>query len=67
MELKTYIKQRGISVEKAAKEIGITRGYLFEIVGGRVSPGRKTAIKIKNWSQNLVKFRDLWGNFPDAG
>uniref|UniRef100_A0A6M3K1T4 Putative DNA binding, helix-turn-helix domain containing protein n=1 Tax=viral metagenome TaxID=1070528 RepID=A0A6M3K1T4_9ZZZZ len=60
MELKTYIKQRGISVKKAAQELEITRGYLYEIVGKRISPGRKTAIKIQDWSQNLVKFVDLW-------
>lgn len=60
MKLIEYIQQREISVDMAAKEIGITRGYLYEIIGGRMSPGRKAALKIMKWSQNLVKFNDLW-------
>jgi len=60
MKLIEYIKQREISVDMAAKEIGITRGYLYEIIGGRMSPGKKTALNIIKWSQNLVKYNDLW-------
>uniref|UniRef100_A0A6M3JNK6 Putative DNA binding, helix-turn-helix domain containing protein n=1 Tax=viral metagenome TaxID=1070528 RepID=A0A6M3JNK6_9ZZZZ len=60
MKLDEYIKEREITVIQAAEELGITRGYLYEILGGRMPPGRKLAIKITEWSQNIVKFNDLW-------
>lgn len=60
MKLSEYIEQREISVIDAARELGVSRGYLYEILGDRRIPGRKMATKIKEWSQNLVKFDDLW-------
>jgi len=60
MKLKEYIKERGISVPKAAGELGITREYLYELISERKSPGKKLIVRIMGWSQNIIKLNDLW-------
>ncbi len=60
MELREYIQHREITIEKAAGELGVSRGYLHEILAGRTVAGRKLAFKIIKWSQNIIKLQDLW-------
>ena len=60
MKLKEYIQLRDITVIIAAKELGVTRQYVYALMTGQFTAGRKMAMKIRDWSQNLVKFDDLW-------
>jgi hypothetical protein len=60
MKLGTYIELKKISKTRAAKELQITRTYLYEILGNRMIPGRKLAQKISQWSQGDVRYEDLW-------
>jgi hypothetical protein len=60
MELKKYINERGISITKAAKGIGISRQYLTDILKGSKVPGKAASLKIVEWSGDMVKLTDLW-------
>ena len=65
MKLRDYIKERQVPIEDAAKGIGITPGYLYELIAERMVPGRKTAQEIVKWSGGMVKFADLWPDDPN--
>jgi len=59
MNLKTYIRDvRKITQEDAAKELGISRVHLNNIIN-LISPGVKLAKKIENWSYGVIKAQDL--------
>ncbi len=60
MKLKDYIKDKGLTTRKVAKELGISRGYLFELMAERTLAGRVTALRIVEWSDGMVKLQDLW-------
>ena len=60
MKLKTYLELKKISTTRAAKELGVTRTYLYEIMGKRMIPGRQLAQRIITWSQGDVRYEDLW-------
>ena len=62
MKLAEYIEERHITQEIAAKEIGISRQYLCNILKEKKVPGRQVAFKIKKWSHSLVGFKDLWSD-----
>ena len=60
MDLKNYIKERHLTQQEAADGIGISRQYLCDILNKHTIPGRAVAFKIIAWSDNMVKFDDLW-------
>ena len=60
MKLQTYLELKRIGKTRAAKELSITRTYLYEILGKRMIPGRKLAQKIVEWSEGDVRYEDLW-------
>jgi len=61
MKLKDYIKEKDIPVKQATKELGISRGYLYELIAERLSPGKALISRIIKWSDGMVKLQDLWG------
>ena len=61
MKLNDYLKFKSISKTRAAKELKITRTYLYDIISGRMGPGRKLAQRIIKWSNEDVRYEDLWG------
>ena len=60
MKLQDYLKYKSIKIPEAAKQLKITRAYLYEIIGERKIPGRKLAQKILKWSEGNIRFEDLW-------
>lgn len=60
MEIKKYIEYKNISVGETAKQLGITRAYVYELISRRRAPGRKLALKILKWSDGDIRFEDLW-------
>ena len=60
MKLKNYISKRQIQISRAAIELNISVGYLYELIAERMVPGRKTALEIVKWSGGMVKLKDLW-------
>lgn len=56
--LKDIIKARELTIDEAAKELGITRQHLSGILSGKI-PGRKTAIRIQEWTLSMIKAKDL--------
>ena len=60
MELKEYIEARRLSMPEAAKQLGISRGYLYMLIGNGREAGKKTAFKIIEWSQGMIRLEDLW-------
>lgn len=60
MTFKTYLQVKKISTTRAAKELGVTRTYLYEIIARRMIPGRKLAQKIVAWSNGDIRYEDLW-------
>jgi DNA-binding XRE family transcriptional regulator len=61
MKLNDYLKLKGMTKTQAAKELGITRKYIHEILAGKMGPGRKLATRIIEWSQGAIRYEDLWG------
>lgn len=60
MKLKDYIEAKRIKVDDAAIELGISRGYLYELIAERMTPGRKAAFEIVKWSDGMVRLDDIW-------
>ena len=60
MKLKEYRKWRGLSKKETFQTLDITRQYLWELEEKDRPPGRKLADKIIKWSENHVKYEDLW-------
>lgn len=60
MKIKEYIDERRLTQEEAAKEIGVSRQYLCDIINNKAIPGRQVALKIVTWSSGMVKLKDLW-------
>jgi len=60
MKLKEYLEWKQIPKGAAAKEIKISRQYLYEILRERMIPGRELAQRIVKWTGNSVTFQDLW-------
>ena len=60
MKLKDYIELKRVSKTRVSRDLGISRKFLYDILQGKVPPGRKLALRIKDWSDNAVDYRDLW-------
>ncbi len=60
MKLKDYIWEKRLTQEQAAKEIGVSRAWLCDIINEKTVPGREVAFKIVAWSGKMVKLEDLW-------
>ena len=60
MKLSKYIQELNITQDTAAKEIGISRQYLCDILSEKKVPGRQSAFKIRKWSNRMVDLGDLW-------
>jgi hypothetical protein len=69
MKLDKYLEKKGLSAEKAAEELGITRQHMQSLRMYRSPAGRKLAGKIIAWSGGEVGYDDLWPpgyKFPSA-
>jgi hypothetical protein len=60
MKLTTYLELKKIPKTRAAKQLKITRTYLYDIMRGRMGPGRKLAQRIIQWSDGDIRYEDLW-------
>ena len=60
MKLPAYLKLTDKTIKQSAKELGICRQYLHDILRGKYAPGKKLAIRIREWSQGAVGFDDMW-------
>lgn len=61
MTLNDYMTAQKKRQDVAAREIGISRSYLSEILSGTKLPGRDTIAKIALWSGNQVS-PEVWFN-----
>ena len=60
ISLKDYLQLRGVSVQEAAAELGITRAHMHNLCKGE-APSRELAIKIWKWSAKVIKPSHLLG------
>ena len=60
MKLESYLKLTKKGKTQAAKELNINRQYLHYILRGLNIPGRKLAMRIKEWSDGAVGYDDMW-------
>ena len=60
MKITDYFQLKNIDKNQAAKELQITKAYLYELLGNRMKPGRKLAQRIIIWSNGDIRFDDLW-------
>ena len=58
MKLYKYIKLRNYSVDRAAKEIGVSRQWLHKLLAGQ-PVSRHLAPKIVEWSEGAVSLEEL--------
>ena len=59
MQLKKYIKFKGITQAEAAAQIGIERQWLNFILNGKVVPGGKATRLIIKWAKGDIRYEDL--------
>ena len=59
-KLKSYLKKIRYTQTEAAQEIGVNRIYFNTIVNG-AEAGKKTALKIQEWSNGELKATELMG------
>lgn len=62
MELKTYIKQSGLTRAEFAKLIEVKLTYLHNICQHPEQCGQKTFRKIHIVTKGAVTDKDMWGN-----
>lgn len=58
MDLASFRKSRGLSLEECAKELGLSptsKGWISEIERDRRDASLKLAMKIERWSKGAVK------------
>lgn len=60
MKITEYFELKKIDKTQAAKDLMITKAYLYEILGNRTVPGRILAQRIVKWSNGDIRFNDLW-------
>lgn len=58
-----YIKRRGISQNDLAGEIGVSKGYLSQIIKGKRSPSREIIQKIATATEGFIP-PDVWFDVP---
>lgn len=62
MELRTFREKRGASLDDAAKQIGVTVGYLSLVERGLKLPSAPVMRRIQEWSGKRVRPNDLFDN-----
>jgi predicted DNA-binding transcriptional regulator AlpA len=60
MKLETYLKFNGINPKEAARQLGCTSAWIYEIISGRHQPGISLGKKIVEWTGGDVRYEDLW-------
>jgi len=60
MELKTYIKQSGLTRKEFAKLIEVKPSYLHNICQRPDQTGKKTVLAIIKATKGKVTFDDMW-------
>ena len=57
--IRTYCLNHNLPISKLAKQIGITKTHLFNIIWGKNYPSRGLALKIEEVTNGEVKALDL--------
>ncbi len=65
-QLKSFLKKSGIRQAALADQLGISRGYMSELVSGDKSPGRELAVKIDGVTFGAVPVAS-WDHPPANG
>jgi transcriptional regulator with XRE-family HTH domain len=53
-QLVDYLEKQGISRAQAARDLGISKSYMTEILKGDAVPGRALIFKIDDWTGGAV-------------
>jgi predicted GIY-YIG superfamily endonuclease len=59
-QLKATMKKKGKTIFDVANELDYGGNYLQAILKGRLKPGKKLAIRIREWSEGAVGYDDMW-------
>ena len=60
MTPKEYImKVRELTIRQAAKELGVSRPYLTDVVNGKAIPGKRLCEKLETWSDGALSKESL--------
>jgi len=65
-QLRTFLQKSGIKQSDLATRLGISRGYMSELVSGDKSPGRELAVKIERATRGGVPVQS-WDHPPAHG
>ena len=57
--IRTYCLNHNLPISKLAKQIGITKTHLFNIIWGKNFPSRGLALKIEEITNKEIKVSDL--------
>jgi len=58
-KIKILMIEREIETVEAAKQIGLHINYFRSIINGTLVPGKKTAVRIEEWSDSKIKAHEL--------
>jgi DNA-binding XRE family transcriptional regulator len=59
-KFKKYLAFQGISKAQAAKEIGCSRQYVYDMLRGN-SVGKKMALRVEGWSDGFIRATHMMG------
>ena len=59
MTLKEYLQVKGLYYRDVAKDLGVNRVYFNAILNGAAKPGARLCVKIEQYTQGFVTFREL--------
>jgi len=54
MNLRCWMDQRGITVIEMAFFLGVTRGYLYNILSGERNPSEKIVARVRKLTDHVV-------------
>ncbi len=59
-KLERYLKLKKISKSQAARELGISRQYVYMLADGYPA-GKKTAMRVAQWSEGFIQATEIMG------
>jgi len=59
MKLKEWMKRSGITCVDMQNDLNYGRDYLYRIISGKITPGKKLAMAISEYTKGKVSVSDL--------
>ena len=68
MILREYINYKALRINHVAKQLGISRSYVYDLINYKHYPSRKLALRIEEWSKGEITVMESifpWNSYSD--